>query len=145
MCSHFCFAPYQVLAELGQLVQRHGTRIVKDDEGKDVEETMATNVWVPVDNLLAVLVKDIGLNPVGEKGPHLCASFAAIGCRCKWIEASCLDLFCLLSWAFLFSARISFLSTNRVLEQAGILQVLGTHGTGLLCFSNCHTRPFMLT
>jgi hypothetical protein len=33
-CSYSFSAPSQVLAELGQLLQRHGTRNVKDDEGK---------------------------------------------------------------------------------------------------------------
>jgi hypothetical protein len=51
-------------------VERHGTPDIKDEEGKDITETMVTNVWVPVDSLLAVLVKDIGMNPTGEKGSN---------------------------------------------------------------------------
>ncbi|GAQ83906.1 hypothetical protein KFL_001680020 [Klebsormidium nitens] len=54
----------QVMDELGQLVERHGTREVKDEAGKWVTEEMPINIWVPVDNVLRQIVKDLGLNPV---------------------------------------------------------------------------------
>jgi hypothetical protein len=48
------------------MTERYGERDVVDDEGKPVTEIMGDNIWVPVDNLLAALVKDYGMNPQDE-------------------------------------------------------------------------------
>jgi hypothetical protein len=68
--------PLQVDDELGAVTQRYGKRDVVDKEGKPVTETMGCNVWVPVDNMLAALVKDYGMNPRGERLPK-----RVVGCE----------------------------------------------------------------